>query len=196
VVEDNDSIELARYVRDIPASLAEVSTDELGLMLERVAKIGQVVQGRILLEAKGRLQHGEWQAWLKQYWPLSESQARRYMQLATGETKALNARATPAKPQPAGKTRVPTRTSQPAGANRQSLPVAQVQEMVDSVPEDALPVEGEVQEQQPLSGWALVEYFHAYVVDKNPRALAQLARREGHPEVVQQLAEFFREAAQ
>lgn len=45
--------------------------------------------GRLLLEAKGALKHGEWLPWLEQNILVSPRQAQRYMQVAQGRALSL-----------------------------------------------------------------------------------------------------------
>ena len=46
-----------------------------------------IAAGALLLEAKEKLQHGQWLPWLEEHCGLSERSARRYMRLARNKDK-------------------------------------------------------------------------------------------------------------
>jgi Protein of unknown function (DUF3102) len=57
--------------------------------------IGHAINaGRLLLEAKGKLKHGEWLPWLEKHCELSERQAQRYMRVAQKAPALLEANPT------------------------------------------------------------------------------------------------------
>jgi len=60
------------------------------LAAARDAITGAIEVGRLLVEAKGQVKHGEWTPWIEKHCPFGDRQAQHYMRVYKGRNQIRN----------------------------------------------------------------------------------------------------------
>jgi len=136
---------LARPFGSFEAIMLHGRPDEVGDLIGQLLLFGsranQLV-GQGLNRMKDDLPHGEWEKWLRAYWPRSAREAQRYMMLARGEAESLGGGKSGTVPVRRRAAEASKRTvSQHRRESR--TPAAPPQEIVAEIPADARPVPAE-----------------------------------------------------